>query len=72
MASPPTELDAEQLRRCVSLGGLEISRERAVKLLPLANALLKGCERLADLDLAAKGGCGALAGLGGEIGDGEK
>jgi hypothetical protein len=65
MSSSPKELDAEQLRRCVSLGGLEISDERAAKLLPLANALLKGCERLEALDLSAKGGCGALSPWGG-------
>jgi len=72
MSPPPIELDAEQLRRCVRLGGLEISHERAVKLLALARSLLAGCERLAALDLSAKGGCGALAGLGGEFGGGAK
>ena len=41
--SPPQKLDPEQLRRWVRLGGLEISDERAVKLLPLATALLEGC-----------------------------
>ena len=65
MSSSPKELDAEQLRRYVSLGGLEISDERAVKLLPLANALLKGCARLETLDLSAKGGSGALSPWGG-------
>jgi len=65
MSSSPEELDAEQLRRCVSLGGLEISDERAAKLLPLVNALLKGCKRLEALDLSAKGGCGALSPWGG-------
>jgi hypothetical protein len=65
MSLPPRELDAEQLRRCASLGGLEISLERAVKLLPLANALLKGCVRLEVLDLSARGGSGALPPWGG-------
>jgi hypothetical protein len=59
------ELDAGQLRRCVKLGGLEISEERAVKLLPLATALLNGCQRLEALDLSAKGGAGALSPWGG-------
>ena len=61
----PNELDAEQLRYCVGLGGLEISDERAAKLLPLAIALLKGCKRLEGLDLTAKGGSGALSPWGG-------
>jgi uncharacterized membrane protein len=59
------ELDGEQLRHCVRLGGLEISAERAAKLLALANALLKGCARLEALDLTAKGGSGPLAPWGG-------
>jgi hypothetical protein len=58
-------LDAGQLRRCVRLGGLAISDERAAALLPLANALLKGCARLESLDLTAKGGSGPLAPWGG-------
>ena len=64
MASPK-EIDAEQLRRLVSLGGLELSHERAIKLLPLANALLKGCARLEALEFSAKGGRGALPPWGG-------
>jgi hypothetical protein len=64
MASPK-EMDAEQLRRLVSLGGLEIPHERAVKLLALANALLKGCARLKTLEFSAKGGSGALPPWGG-------
>ena len=72
MASSPKELDVEQLRVCVRLGGLEISKERAAKLLPLARALLKGCRSLEALDLTATGGAGALAGLGGELGSGVK
>ena len=58
--SSPEELDAAQLRRYVSLGGLEISDERAAKLLPLAKVLLKGCAQLEALDLSARGGSGAL------------
>ncbi len=60
------DLDAEQLRCCVRLGGLEISGERAEKLLPLAQALLRGCERLEALELSVKGAAGALSGLDGE------
>jgi hypothetical protein len=52
------ELDAETLRRCLRLGGLEVSGERAATLLPVVSALLAGCERLAALDLASDGGCG--------------
>src|SRR5438105_15816267 len=58
MASPK-EMDAEQLRRAVRLGGLEIPHERAIKLLALANALMKGCARLETLEFSAKGGRGA-------------
>ena len=65
MGSSFKELDAGQLRHCVRLGGLEISDERATKLLPLANALLKGSARLEALDLTAKGGSGSLAPWGG-------
>jgi len=64
MASPK-EIDAEQLRRLVSLGGLELSHERAFKLLPLASALLKGCAHLETLEFSAKGGSGALPPWGG-------
>lgn len=56
------ELDAETLRRCLRLGGLEVSAERAATLLPVAGALLAGCERLAALDLASQGGCGPEGG----------
>ena len=60
MSASPIKLDAETLRRCVRLGGLDITQERAEKLLPLMKALLAGCDRLETLDLAAKGGAGAL------------
>jgi hypothetical protein len=65
MPSSSVELDAEMLRRCVRLGGLDITPQRAEKLLPLMQALLAGCDRLAALDLSAKGGSGALAPQGG-------
>jgi len=52
------ELDAETLRRCLRVGGLDVSVERAATLLPVVSALLAGCERLAALDLASDGGCG--------------
>ena len=52
------DLDAETLRRCLRLGGLEISAARAAPLLPVVSALLAGCDRLAVLDLARSGGCG--------------
>jgi hypothetical protein len=53
-----TELDAETLRRCLRLGGLDVSIERAARLQPVVAALLAGCDRLAALDLASAGGCG--------------
>ena len=46
------------LRRCLRLGGLEVDRDRAEAVLPLARALLAGCDRLAALDLAVPGGSG--------------
>jgi hypothetical protein len=58
MTHAAIDLDAETLRRCLRLGGLEVSGERAATLLPVAGALLAGCERLASLDLASDGGCG--------------
>ena len=58
MAGSAVELDAETLRHCLRLGGLEVSSERAATLLPVVSALLAGCERLAALDLAGDGGCG--------------
>ena len=56
------DLDAETLRRCLRLGGLETSLERAAAVLPVAKALLAGCDRLAALDLAVQGGSG-IAGV---------
>lgn len=58
-------LDADQLRRMAELGGLKLPADRAEKLLPLAKALLKSCEKLEALDLEAKGGAGSLAPWGG-------
>jgi len=54
------ELDAETLRRCLRLGGLELSAERAAALLPVVAALLGGCERVAALDLSCEGGSGPI------------
>ena len=59
-----TELDAETVRRCLRLGGLDVSVERAAMLLPVVTALLAGCDRLAALDLASAGGCGPDGGRG--------
>jgi hypothetical protein len=56
------DLDTETLRRCLRLGGLETSLERAVAVLPLVKALLAGCDRLAMLDLPIQGGSG-IAGV---------
>jgi hypothetical protein len=58
------DLDAETLRRCLRLGGLEISGARATLLLPAVSALLAGCDRLAALDLSTAGGCGPNGGWG--------
>ena len=58
-------LDVELLRRTAELGGLKLPAKRAEKLLPLAKALLKSCEKLEALDLEAKGGAGSLAPWGG-------
>jgi hypothetical protein len=52
------DIDAETLRRLLRAGGLAVSEERAAEILPLALALLKGCERLAALDVEAPGGSG--------------
>jgi hypothetical protein len=59
------DLDAGLLRRMAELGGLKLPADRAEKLLPLAKALLKSCEKLETLDLEAKGGAGSLAPWGG-------
>jgi hypothetical protein len=58
-------LDVDLLRRAAELGGLKLPAKRAEKLLPLAKALLKSCEKLEALDLEAKGGAGSLAPWGG-------
>jgi hypothetical protein len=44
------------------VGGLAVSAERALTLLPVASALLAGCDRLAALDLAGAAGCGPASG----------
>ena len=52
------DLDAETLWRCLKLGGLETSLERAAAVLPVVKGLLAGCDRLAALDLLTQGGSG--------------
>jgi hypothetical protein len=64
VTSSTIDLDAETLRRCLRLGGLDLSVERAATLLPVVAALLVGCSRLATLDLATAGGCGPHSGWG--------
>ena len=59
------DLDAALLRRMAELGGLKLPANRAERLLPLAKALLKSCEKLEALDLEAKGGAGSFAPWGG-------
>ncbi len=61
---PAIDLDAETLRRCLRLGGLDVSVERAAMLMPVVAALLAGCDRLAALDLPCAGGCGPDDGRG--------
>jgi hypothetical protein len=63
--SPLKDLDVEELRIFVRLGGLDLPADRAAKLLPVVNALLKGCDKLVGLELCAKGGAGAQAPWGG-------
>jgi hypothetical protein len=58
MDSKPSNIDAETLRRMLSAGGLEVTVERAERVLPVALALLKGCGRLATLDIEGTGGAG--------------
>jgi len=58
MDSSPSDIDAETLRRMLHAGGLEVMVERAERILPVAVALLKGCDRLAALDIAGPGGAG--------------
>jgi len=52
------ELHAPLLRQLLQVGGLAVSDERALIVLPVASALLAGCDRLATLELARDGGCG--------------
>ena len=58
MDSRPSDIDAETLRRMLHAGGLEVTVERAERILPVALALLKGCDRLAALDIEGPGGAG--------------
>ena len=58
MGRTPIELDAETLRRCLRIGGLEVSAARAEALLPTVEALLAACERVAALELCCGGGSG--------------
>jgi hypothetical protein len=58
MDSKPSDIDAETLRRMLRTGGLEVTVERAARILPVALALLKGCDRLAALDIEGPGGGG--------------
>ena len=57
-SSSPDDIDAETLRRMLRAGGLEVTAERARAILPVALALLKGCDRLAALDIEGGGGSG--------------
>ena len=59
MSSPsPDVIDAETLRRMRRASGLVVTAERARAILPVALALLKGCDRLAALDIEGTGGSG--------------
>jgi hypothetical protein len=58
MVLRPSEIDAETLRRMLRAGGLEVTTERSERILPVALALLKGCDRLAALDIEGPGGNG--------------
>jgi hypothetical protein len=58
MDSKPSDIDAETLRRMLRTGGLEVTVERAARILPVALALLEGCDRLAALDIEGPGGAG--------------
>jgi hypothetical protein len=53
--------DAEALRRCLRLGGLDVTLDRAMRLLPLATALLAGCDLLAALEPGVPGGSGTAS-----------
>jgi hypothetical protein len=54
----PIDIDAETLRRLLRAGGLEVAPDRAAAILPVALALLRGCDRLAALGLEGPGGSG--------------
>ena len=54
----PDDIDAETLRRMLRAGGLEVTAARASAIRPVALALLKGCYRLASLDIEGNGGSG--------------
>ena len=54
----PDDIDAETLRRMLRAGGLEVTAARASAILPVALALLKGCDRLAALEIEGTGGSG--------------
>jgi hypothetical protein len=54
----PSDIDAETLRRMLRAGGLEVTVVRAEQILPVALALLKGCDRLAALEIEGPGGVG--------------
>jgi hypothetical protein len=54
----PLDIDAATLRRMLHAGGLEVTVERAERILPVALALLKGCDRLAALDIEGPDGAG--------------
>ena len=58
MRSKPSDIDAETLRRMLRAGGLEVTAGRAERILPVALALLRGCDRLAALDIEGPGGAG--------------
>jgi hypothetical protein len=58
MQSKPSDIDADTLRRMLRAGGLEVTVERAERIFPVVLALLKGCDRLAALDIDGPGGAG--------------
>ena len=57
-SSSPDDIDAETLHRMLRAGGLEVTAERARAILPVALALLKGCDRLASFEIEGSGGSG--------------
>jgi len=57
----PDEIDAETLRRMLAAGGLEVTKERAAAIVPVALGLLRGCDRLAAMDIPGEGGNGIAA-----------